>query len=144
MLALPEGEDFFEFRLICNDYSKSLYVLLATPLAFDDRVEQDLRHARDLCCTIWAAFAHSARIHAHDPYYDKDVAGWTAKRDAIMASLRSGIRDFSDSVDRLPVPRENLSHDARKALAEFEAGRTSVSDARPVDEHIRAIDGFCK
>ncbi|RNJ78184.1 MAG: hypothetical protein D9C04_07625 [Nitrosopumilus sp. B06] len=144
LLALPARREFFEFRLLCNDYSKSLHVLLMTDLSFDEDMEDDFESARHLCGKIWTAFAYNARLYAYDQHYDQFIQAWKHKCNAVMKNLQDRIKDFSDSVDRLPVPEEKLSDEVEKIMYKIEHDKMSASGTHTIGEYRKIIDKMCR
>lgn len=144
LLALPAGREFFEFRLLCNDFSKSLRVLLMTELSFDEDMEDDFESARHLCGKVWTAFAYNARLYAYDSHYGQFIQTWKHKCNAVMKNLQDRIKDFSDSVDRLPVPEEELGNEAEKVMYKIEHGKMPASGTRTIEEYRKIVDKMCR
>lgn len=143
LLDIPAKKEFFEFELACNDYSKSLHVLLMTNLTFDEHIKDDYVSARDLCDEIWTTFAYTARLYAHDHHYEQSMPNWKSQCDKTMKHLNANMKKFSDSVDRLPVPEENLSEEAEAIMKDLDDGKMP-SSGNTVQEYRKIIENLSR
>ena len=143
-LDLCEDKKFFDFEILYNEYSRALHILLDADLVADKRYKKSFELAGSLCDKIWTAFAHNARIHAHDQYYDKFVSNWKCECSKTMEKLQEDLREFSEAVSALHIPVKRLSKELGTIVDKIEREKTPVSEARPADEYLKTIDNLCK
>ena len=136
---MPMGREFFEFRLQCNLYSQSLDILVRNDPGRDElmpgRYEQALRGS----AAIWDAFVAISRLCDPDPQYDGRVAEWKKEHEASMGSLRRIVKGFADSVEDLPIPKEEGDDEILAVMNEIDNDKDKFSRGCTIEEELEFI-----
>ena len=134
VLDAPTTPEFLGIRLIFMDFAKIMNAFLRWG-AYHTR--SDLSDDLLITCNgIWAVFAHAARIHDHDPYYECHVDEWQHKYKEKLCELNRIVLERVEKFDNIvtddmplaPDMEDMVLHPERYAFKPLEAD--IITDAK--------------
>ncbi|MDA7941452.1 MAG: hypothetical protein MPJ02_04160 [Nitrosopumilus sp.] len=133
---MPMGAEFFEFRLQCNLYSQSLDILVRNDPGRDELMPGRYEHALRGSAAIWETFVAISRLCGPDPQYRGRVAEWKREHEEAMAALTKIVKEFADSVEDLPIPKEEGDDEILAVMNEIDDDKGKFSRGRTVEEEL--------
>ena len=136
---MPMGREFFEFRLQCNLYVQSLDILVRNDPGRDELMPGRYEHALRGSAAIWDTFVAISRLCGPDPQYRGRVAEWKREHEEAMAALTKIVKEFADSVEDLPIPKEEGDDEILAVMNEIDNDKGKFSRGRTVEEELEFI-----